>query len=103
MDALKRAIGMRKLLDFILPPRCCVCDVSTTGAPIPWVCGVCWRGYRILSRRFAINVASHSPPRQKELQARYTDVGLVFRIRQDLPEHVRWGCITASCDRSSIP
>lgn len=33
---------MRKLLDFILPPRCCICDASTIGAPIPWVCEACW-------------------------------------------------------------
>jgi ComF family protein len=35
---------MRSLLDFILPPRCCVCEASTTGAPIPWVCPSCWHG-----------------------------------------------------------
>lgn len=33
---------MRRLLDFILPPRCCVCEASTTGEPIPWVCQSCW-------------------------------------------------------------
>lgn len=33
---------MRRLLDFMLPPRCCVCEASTTGASIPWVCGACW-------------------------------------------------------------
>ncbi|WP_179131316.1 ComF family protein [Candidatus Entotheonella palauensis] len=33
---------MRTWLDFILPPFCCVCEASTTGAPIPWVCRTCW-------------------------------------------------------------
>jgi ComF family protein len=30
-------------LDFVLPPRCHVCAVSTAGAPTPWVCQACWQ------------------------------------------------------------
>ncbi len=33
---------MRTLLDFILPPRCYVCEASSAQAPIPWVCETCW-------------------------------------------------------------
>ena len=33
---------MRALLDFILPPRCRLCGVSTTGETTPWVCRHCW-------------------------------------------------------------
>lgn len=33
---------MRRWLDVILPPRCCVCEASTRRAPIPWVCQACW-------------------------------------------------------------
>ncbi len=33
---------MRVILDFILPPRCYVCEASTAKAPNPWVCPGCW-------------------------------------------------------------
>lgn len=33
---------MRALLDFILPPRCRLCDASTIGETTPWVCQQCW-------------------------------------------------------------
>lgn len=33
---------LRTVLDFVLPPRCRVCDASTTHAPVPWVCPACW-------------------------------------------------------------
>lgn len=33
---------MRIVLDFILPPRCSVCEASTAKAPNPWVCPGCW-------------------------------------------------------------
>lgn len=33
---------LRTVLDFILPPRCRVCDASTAGASNPWVCQDCW-------------------------------------------------------------
>src|SRR5215467_13463885 len=34
--------ALRAVLDFVLPPCCLVCGVSTSGAPIPWVCQHCW-------------------------------------------------------------
>ena len=33
---------LRALCDFILPPRCVVCEASTSGASDPWVCAGCW-------------------------------------------------------------
>jgi ComF family protein len=33
---------MRALLDFILPPQCHICQASTVGDAIPWVCQGCW-------------------------------------------------------------
>ena len=33
---------MRAILDFILPPRCRICDTSTVREPIVWVCRDCW-------------------------------------------------------------
>lgn len=33
---------MRALLDFLLPPRCRLCEARTAGEPIPWVCQRCW-------------------------------------------------------------
>jgi predicted amidophosphoribosyltransferase len=33
---------VRALLDFVLPPRCLVCNLSTRGASLPWVCQHCW-------------------------------------------------------------
>jgi ComF family protein len=35
-------MGMRALLDFILPPRCRICAARTTGEQLPWVCERCW-------------------------------------------------------------
>ena len=32
----------RAVLDFVVPPRCRLCDASTAGAPTPWVCHTCW-------------------------------------------------------------
>jgi ComF family protein len=34
--------AVRAVLDFVLPPRCLVCSVSTRGASLPWVCQHCW-------------------------------------------------------------
>ena len=34
--------ALRALCDFILPPRCVVCEASTAGEPDPWVCASCW-------------------------------------------------------------
>jgi ComF family protein len=34
--------ALRAVLDFVLPPCCLTCGVSTGGAPIPWVCQRCW-------------------------------------------------------------
>ena len=34
--------AVRTLLDFVLPPRCLVCSLSTRGASLPWVCQHCW-------------------------------------------------------------
>jgi len=34
--------ALRAVLDFVLPPRCLICSVSTSGAPLPWVCQRCW-------------------------------------------------------------
>lgn len=34
--------ALRAVLDFVLPPRCLTCHVSTSGAPLPWVCQSCW-------------------------------------------------------------
>ena len=34
--------ALRAVLDFVLPPGCLVCRVSTSGAPLPWVCQRCW-------------------------------------------------------------
>ena len=33
---------LRALCDVILPPRCVVCEASTSGASDPWVCADCW-------------------------------------------------------------
>jgi ComF family protein len=33
---------LRALCDFILPPRCVVCEASTSGESDPWVCASCW-------------------------------------------------------------
>lgn len=33
---------LRALCDFILPPRCVVCEASTSRASDPWVCAGCW-------------------------------------------------------------
>lgn len=33
---------LRVLCDFILPPRCVICEASTSGEPDPWVCPGCW-------------------------------------------------------------
>jgi predicted amidophosphoribosyltransferase len=33
---------LQTVLDFILPPRCRICQASTMGAPDPWVCQDCW-------------------------------------------------------------
>ncbi|MGQ4808983.1 hypothetical protein NKDENANG_02378 [Candidatus Entotheonellaceae bacterium PAL068K] len=33
---------VRVILDFILPPRCRLCDSSTAGVPTPWICQACW-------------------------------------------------------------
>lgn len=33
---------LRALCDFILPPRCVVCEASTSSAGDPWVCQTCW-------------------------------------------------------------
>ena len=33
---------LRVLCDFILPPRCVVCEANTSGASDPWVCSGCW-------------------------------------------------------------
>jgi ComF family protein len=38
----KHAGAARALLDFVLPPRCLVCSLSTRGASLPWVCQHCW-------------------------------------------------------------
>src|SRR5215471_8764397 len=38
----KREGAVRALLDFVLPPRCLVCSLSTRGASLPWVCQHCW-------------------------------------------------------------
>jgi len=40
LDAWHRAA--RVVLDFVLPPRCLICQVSTSGAALPWVCQSCW-------------------------------------------------------------
>lgn len=32
----------RTMLDLILPPRCRICQASTVGETIPWVCQTCW-------------------------------------------------------------
>jgi ComF family protein len=32
----------RAMLDLILPPRCRICNRSTVGEGIPWVCQTCW-------------------------------------------------------------
>ena len=32
---------LRALLDFVLPPRCLICGLSTRGASLPWVCQHC--------------------------------------------------------------
>ena len=34
--------SLRAVLDFVLPPRCRVCQASTAGTPTPWVCQDCW-------------------------------------------------------------
>ena len=34
--------AVRALLDFVLPPRCLICSLSTSGASLPWVCQRCW-------------------------------------------------------------
>lgn len=34
--------ALRAVLDFVLPPSCLVCHVSTGGALVPWVCQGCW-------------------------------------------------------------
>lgn len=34
--------AVRTLLDFVLPPQCAVCQHSTCGMPVPWVCQPCW-------------------------------------------------------------
>ena len=34
--------ALRAILDFVLPPRCLICSVSTSGASLPWVCQPCW-------------------------------------------------------------
>lgn len=33
---------LRALCDFVLPPRCVVCETSTSGTNDPWVCMGCW-------------------------------------------------------------
>ena len=33
--------AVRALLDFVLPPRCLICSLSTSGASLPWVCQSC--------------------------------------------------------------
>lgn len=33
---------VRAVLDFVLPPHCLVCSLSTSGASLPWVCQHCW-------------------------------------------------------------
>ena len=33
---------LRTILDFVLPPRCRICDASTMDMPNPWVCEDCW-------------------------------------------------------------
>ena len=33
---------LRALCDVILPPRCVVCEASTSGTGDPWVCQSCW-------------------------------------------------------------
>ncbi len=35
-------IATRAILDLILPPRCRICNSSTVGERIPWVCQACW-------------------------------------------------------------
>lgn len=35
--------SVRLALDFVLPPRCRICAVSTAGAPTPWICRACWQ------------------------------------------------------------
>jgi ComF family protein len=45
---------MRALLDFILPPRCRLCGVSTTGETIPWVCQQCWRAIDYVAPPFCV-------------------------------------------------
>lgn len=32
----------RAILDLVLPPRCRICQASTTGQTTPWVCQTCW-------------------------------------------------------------
>jgi ComF family protein len=36
-----RELG-RAWLDFVLPPHCRICGVSTAGACLPWICQSCW-------------------------------------------------------------
>lgn len=46
MDRMWRLV--RAVLDFLLPPCCLLCQQSTTGEAIPWVCPACWQQVRAI-------------------------------------------------------
>jgi len=43
-----RAVG-RALLDFVLPPRCLICSLSTSGTSLPWVCQRCLKAVQYIT------------------------------------------------------
>ena len=41
--------AVRALLDFVLPPRCLLCSLSTRRASLSWVCQHCWDGVEYIT------------------------------------------------------
>jgi ComF family protein len=46
----KYAGAVRTILDFVLPPRCLVCSLSTRGVSLPWVCQHCWDAVKYITQ-----------------------------------------------------
>ena len=60
--------AVRALLDFVLPPRCLICSLSTSGASLPWVCQRCWGRWNISLHQPVLSVGSHWRLLQKALR-----------------------------------
>ncbi|MGE3537404.1 MAG: ComF family protein [Candidatus Tectimicrobiota bacterium] len=41
--------ALRTVLDFVLPPSCLVCAVSTSREPLPWICQLCWQSIQYIT------------------------------------------------------